>query len=664
MTNVCQKLLIAVASILLLRAAAPAQDLFTLEDLRVGVTVSAARLSPQRDEAVLVLGRKDFERNRNELEMALFDLVTKERRTLAQGRAGLGDPQWSPDGASVAFLANATEGRRIFTLPRTGGEPAMLATEGGAVRAFAWSRDGSRLAYIATDPAKKPGFNDSFEVGSQDFLATGPSPRAGLWVHDVATKTSQRLTPPEVVVGTVLSTSRLSWSPAGDRILITSFASADPGDSDRAKLFEVEVETKRLSPLTGNASRESDGEYSRDGRVVFFVAPRDGVPANQPELHVLDRSTRAVANLGRLIDRGVDARQPAGAAGVLLLADHGLRSGLWLFAGQKARTLELGELTSVSRFDAADRGTMILVGATERRPTELYWKRTHDAVPERVTDLNGWVTKKRLGRSEGVAWESSNGLHPNGIVTYPPDFDPKKAHPLVLYVHGGPSAASLLGFQAFVQALAAKGWIVFQPNYRGSTNLGNTFQSAIANDAGEGPGHDVITGVRRLLERPYVDRTRVAVTGWSYGGFMTAWLIGRYPDVWRAAVAGAAPVDVTDMYSLNDLNRTLRHAITGSPYQEGALAAAWAQSPISHFGRIRTPTLVMSNTGDARVPVTGSYKLYGALRDNGVPVQFIAYPASGHFPSDPVRGLDVYQRWIGWIEKQFAETGRANSPGR
>jgi dipeptidyl aminopeptidase/acylaminoacyl peptidase len=272
-----------------------------------------------------------------------------------------------------------------------------------------------------------------------------------------------------------------------------------------------------------------------------------------------------------------------------------------------------------------------------------------------LTHFNDAIAKKRQGKREALSWKSTDGFTPNGIVTYPPDFDPQKKYPLALYIHGGPTASSLLSFSAVPQIMAGKGWIVFQPNYRGSNNLGNAFQSAIANDAAEGPGEDVMSGVQFLIEKGFVDTEKMVVSGWSYGGWMTSWMIGRYPDVWAAAVAGAAPVDYTDMYSLSDLNRMRRHAITGSPYTGDNLMKAYEQSPIIHFSKLKTPTLIMSKTGDYRVSITGSYKLYGALRDNNIPVEFIAYPGPGHFPRDPVRSLDVYTRWINWFQKYIGK---------
>jgi dipeptidyl aminopeptidase/acylaminoacyl peptidase len=202
--------------------------------------------------------------------------------------------------------------------------------------------------------------------------------------------------------------------------------------------------------------------------------------------------------------------------------------------------------------------------------------------------------------------------------------------------------------------MAARGWLVLQPNYRGSDNLGDAHQRGIVAGAGEGPGRDVLAGVEAVKARGIVDAERVAVSGWSYGGFMTGWMIGRYPGMWRAAVAGAAALDLLDMYALSDLNVMPRHAITGSPWTEGREAHYRAQSPLSYAAQVRTPTLILSSVADSRVTVTQSYKLFRALEDNGVKVKFVAYPTSGHWPPGPVRHRDVYRRWLAWIEEQFA----------
>jgi dipeptidyl aminopeptidase/acylaminoacyl peptidase len=247
------------------------------------------------------------------------------------------------------------------------------------------------------------------------------------------------------------------------------------------------------------------------------------------------------------------------------------------------------------------------------------------------------------------------------VVTYPTDFTTGRKYPLVLYVHGGPRSASKDAFSSRAQLLAAKGWIVFEPNYRGSDNLGNAFQSAIWNDAGAGPGRDVMSGVEVLKKRGFVDEGRMAVSGWSYGGYMTTWLLGHYP-VWKAAIAGAAVTDWMDQYNLGDANVRRGATFGGSPYLDNRMAAYIEQSPITYASKIRTPTLILSDTGDYRVTVTQSYKLYHVLKDNGVTTQFIAYPIPGHSPTDPVRQRDIDRRWIAWLEK-YLEAGAAVTTG-
>ena len=198
--------------------------------------------------------------------------------------------------------------------------------------------------------------------------------------------------------------------------------------------------------------------------------------------------------------------------------------------------------------------------------------------------------------------------------------------------------------------MATREYVVFQPNYRGSDNLGNTYQRAIYNDAGDGPGRDVMAGVEAVKKLGFIDESKIAVTGWSYGGYMTSWLIGHY-HIWKTAVTGASVTDLNEEYNLSDGNVTGRYSFKGSPWLGSNMKDYVAQSPISYAAQIKTPTLILSDTGDARVPITQSYQLYHAMKDNGVTVKFVAYPVPGHFPGDPVRSRDVYSRWLGWLDQ-------------
>jgi dipeptidyl aminopeptidase/acylaminoacyl peptidase len=203
--------------------------------------------------------------------------------------------------------------------------------------------------------------------------------------------------------------------------------------------------------------------------------------------------------------------------------------------------------------------------------------------------------------------------------------------------------------------MAAEGWLVFMPNYRGSDNLGNAYYSAIVGDWGEGPGRDVMAGVAKLRKQPWVDRSRTAVSGWSYGGYMTTWLLGKYPDEWRAGMAGAPVTSLQDEYNFSDGNVGWRYLFNGSPWREEYARKYIEQSPITYATRIKAPTLVMTNLEDFRVPPTQAFTLHRALKDNQVETGLVVFSGRTHYPVAPVDGEEVLRRWLDWIKQHIGE---------
>jgi dipeptidyl aminopeptidase/acylaminoacyl peptidase len=257
-----------------------------------------------------------------------------------------------------------------------------------------------------------------------------------------------------------------------------------------------------------------------------------------------------------------------------------------------------------------------------------------------------------LGKQETLTWKSDS-YRSNGILTFPPDFDATKKYPLVLRIHGGPDESSKEEFNSNAQYTASRGYIVFEPNYRGSDNLGSDFQMAIKGEEGTGPGRDIMAGIEELKKRPYIDHQKIAVSGWSYGGFMTTWLIGNYQG-WACAVAGAAITDMIDQYSLADIGFAFKYHMGNglSPFSDQATKEGWIrQSPITYAGNVKTPTLMLSCARDTRVPVSQSYKFYRALQDNGTECKLIVFPVGGHDPADPVRNRERYRLWLEWLDR-------------
>jgi dipeptidyl aminopeptidase/acylaminoacyl peptidase len=630
-----------------------AQDLLSTKNLRELVDVSGLEISPDAKRILLLTSRQNYDSNDYLTELVMIDVNNKEQHILSK-RSDISLATWSPQGDRIAFLGTVDGIAQIFTLSMQGGEAEQITTSKGGILHYSWSPDGKRFAFIADeDPVIKTGterFNDAFEVGSNDFLTRNAATQNYVGIVDTTGENNKRLTPTGVTAATKFYNSSLSWSSDGRNLAVTTYPSSRSGDSDLGKIHLLNVESGKLQPLTSHTNKESPAYFlpGDDQRLVFFY-PRDGIPANVTEVYS-GSPGMPPRSVTRILDREILDFAWFSDGKLLLTGYDGMKSAIWAQIGTDSfKKLNTGEVAETYELSVSKAGHIAIIAEEKYRPVEVYFYSNIDAKPERITDFNNKIATRKHGKREGITWNSTSGFEADGVLTYPHDFDPNKKYPLVLLIHGGPTATSTLAFNMTAQLMAANGWIVLQPNYRGSNHRGNAFQSAIANDAAEGPGADVLSGVETLKKKPYIDARKIAVCGWSYGGWMTAWMIGRYPEEWAAAVAGAAPVDYTDMYSLSDLNRMHRHAITASPYFGENLKSAQEQSPLKHFSKIRTPTLIMSKSNDSRVAITGSYKLWNALRDNGVKTQFIVYPGSGHLVTDPVRSQNVYDRWLNWL---------------
>ena len=674
---------------------AAASGRFDLEALARMTKVSDPQIAPDGRSIVIIVSRPNYDDNRTDADLVLVDIATGAQRVLTRGRKQLASPRWSPSGDRLAFLAEAPPppakkakgapagpqagpapaapaataaedpkpARQIHILPMNGGDALVVTDVPEGVQQFAWRPDGGAIAYVTQDPfpdaeARKKG-EDAFEVGDNDFMALEPARPSHVWMIPGEGGEAKRLTsgawslPMSEPPGP--PSSPIAWSPDGKTLAITRQEKPHFGNADLTTIQLLDVETGALTPITDRKLLEGYPSFSPDGSQIALWYPRDGDPNNVNEIQVVPAAGGTPRSLTRPLDRCLYRAlwMPDGKS-VLVGGNDGTRVSMWQQPlDGPARKLALGKVNPSWSFwiDATvgKGGAIAFAGSEPQRPSELYYLASATAEPKRLTAYNDAVASLDLAQVEHFEWKGPEGQAEDGLVFLPPGFDATRKYPLVLYIHGGPAAASTQSFSTFPQLLAARGYVVFSPNYRGSDNLGNDYQRSIVGDAGDGPGRDVIAGLEALKAKGFVDPSRIGVSGWSYGGYMTSWLIGHY-DFWKTAVAGAAVTDFTDQYNLADFNVQARWSFGGSPWTEGREKAYLDQSPITYASKIKTPTLILSTTGDIRVPVTQSYRLYHALKDNGVPTRFIAYPVSGHFPGDPVRARAVWRDWIGWLD--------------
>lgn len=652
-----------VSALVVIPPARAGQRRLELGDYEKIVTVSDPQISPDGKFIVCVVSRPNLEHNRNDRQLVRIELQTGAQRILTYDRKGVGSPRWSSSGDRLAFIAMAADGKeerpQIFILP-TSGEAKKITDASGGVHQYAWRPNGQEIAYVSSDEPKNKKYIekhlDAFEVGNSEYLATAAPMPTHLWLISADGGAPRRLTSGSWSVTAGFSGAPISWSPDGKALAFIRQASPHFGDLDQRTLQLLNVETGEVRKVTGHDKFESFGIFSPDGSHLAYGYPRDGDPNNLNEFYVTSESGGESSNLTRAIDRNLLRVIWMPSSKSLLVGGHdGTKVSLWLQPlGGPAQKLALGDVSPYWSYwvDATvgRGGEIAFPGSTPTRPSELYYMKSPSDTPKRLTDFNSQFLSLALARVEAFEWQGPDGFTEDGVLFYPPDFKKDKKYSLVLSINGGPQSASATAFNFLSHLLAARELVVFQPNYRGSDNLGNAYQRAIWNDAGDGPGRDVMAGIDALKKLGFVDESRIGVSGWSYGGYMTVWLTGHY-QIWKTALAGAPVTNLFDNYSLADGNVLGRYSFKGSPFVGNNLKAYWDQSPITYASQINPPMLILHNTGDARVTITDSYLLFHALKDNGVPVKFFAYPIASHFPSDPVHVMDVYRRWTEWMEE-------------
>jgi dipeptidyl aminopeptidase/acylaminoacyl peptidase len=641
------------------------------------VRVSDPQFSPDGKSLVAVITRPDYEHDLNVAELALVNVAGGKVRYLTHDRKTVSFPRWSPAGDRLAFLAQDGEKHnQIYILDMAGGDALQVTHHPTAIQQFAWKPNGMALAYAAIDEAvKKTGadqFDDAFEVGDNDFLVKEKSLPTHLWTVSAVDGSDPKNATTRLTSGSWSlpvafppgpPASPISFTPDGRRLIYVRLENTYSGDRNNSSLQVLDIATGKSAPITTHTRFDSFPVVSPDGKHLAYIYPRDGDNRNYTDIYVTAGLSGNGDNLTRNLDRDVFRAlwTPDGRA-IVTGANDGATTALWMqtLDGTPQR-LALGNLSLSGAYwlDASvgPQNQVAFVASAPHHPTEIYLTDAEARQPRQLTDFNAAfddASALTLGTSQVIDWKSPDpspkNWRENGILTYPPHYQAGRKLPLVLYIHGGPRSSSKDAFNIFAQMIAAQGWLVFEPNYRGSDNEGNDFQHAITDDSGDGPGRDVLAGLDAIKKLGIVDESNIAVTGWSYGGYMTSWLIG-HANFWKAAIAGAPVTNLIDQYNLSDANVARASAIGGSPYT-GEWMKHWIeQSPITYYANMVTPTLVLQDTGDYRVTISQGYALYHALKDRGVRTEFYAYPIGGHSPSDPVRIRDVYRRWIEWLEQ-------------
>jgi len=643
---------------------------FAPADLVAVRQVSDPRVSPDGAWVAYVVKTSDLDEDRatSDLWMVSWDGARTLQLTHTEEESE-SHPRWSPDNRSLGFLTARGDDDakdQVWLLDRAGGEARQLTALPGGVTDFVWSPDGKRLALIATDPDPEEPAPDA---GEKEKKKT-PAPividryqfkqdrtgylrhfRDHLYLFDVETAVAEILTPGD------FDEFSPAWSPDGSRI---AFVSKRDGDPDRNENSDVFVIAGRpgAAPVQLTRFESTDaGPYwgapawSPDGTVIAYL---QGGPRKYRDY---DPSTLAIvpARGGepRLIAAGLDR-----AATDVSWSSDG-RSLLFLLEDDRSQQLarvpavdgQVGRLTEpgavVWSYSAAAGHTALLLTRPDQ-PAEVFAMEDDGGLRQLSDQNRDLLQRVQLGAVEGISATAAGGSVVNGLLVKPPGFAVGKRYPLVFLIHGGPLAQDGYEFDAMAQAIAGAGYLVAQPNYRGSSGRGREYSRALWGRWGAFEPTDVLAVADRLIADGIADPERLGIAGWSYGGMTTNYTIAS-TDRFAAAVSGAGISNQITGYGTDQYVRQYELEF-GKPWEglDGYLGASY---PFFHADRIHTPTLFLCGEKDFNVPLINSEQMYQALRSLGVETQLVIYPGQYHGLAKPSYRKDRIERYIGWFDR-------------
>ena len=571
-----------------------------------------------------------------------------EPRQLTFSTDASSGPVWSPDGSTLAFLRKKDGKARIHLLALAGGEARVLDTGALEPHGFAFSPDGKRLAFLTALPLS--------EAQRQAKWASGGAIRwQREWQANAIHVVDLAGGKPSAITGPGVNVVSFDWSPDGRRFAALLSPTSDPYDAGNLQRPAVvtpreggEAEVRWLEETPRNAGRI---RWSPDGKHVAYALGVGTLSLlNQLVVREADGVGRWNAAV-RLDPTIADFAWSDGGTLLALVAER-TTSRVYQLALDGSTARNTGFSGRVIRPPISpDRGgnRLAFLSSTPDSPwspTVLDPRNGRATVALQIApEVATWPRT----RSEVVTWKNPEGQVIEGILVLPADLPAGKKPALWVFPHGGPDDVSQPSWSRWTPSIVARGYAVFEPNYRGSTGYGHDFYAANRGRLGEVEFADIESGVDALIAAGKVDPDRLFYGSWSWGGYTTAWTIG-HTNRYRAAVAGAAVVDTVTTFALSDINRGVaaEWEFKGNPWQQDGHARA---NPMTHLKNARTPTLVLHGQADDRVPFVEGQILHRALADVGCEVEFLAYPREPHGFQEPAHWVHMLTAWADWFAR-------------
>ena len=659
------------------------------DTLRVA-SVNDAQISPDGRWVVYNVTTTEGDTTRSTLWLARAVATTtlgNERQTEPLFLEPIGmnasNARWSPDSRRIAFFGSLSGGGTgIEVVSLDNRHPRLVGRVDGtnffityAGESLAWSPDGKRLAFISASeddnsPAitgltrtnEDPRVVDRIQYKSRTSFSDNK--RTHVWVVDVSADAGETFAPQQLTTGPYYDHA-LSWSPRGNEIAFLSNHEQDPDANNNSDIFAVDLRGS-VRQITQTKGCEYEPAWSPDGKWIAYAATKREVTTIDSvaeDTHVWAIDASASNGAGRELTAAQDrrARSPrwspdsrfvfylAGNRGETRI--YGKSVGTGGTSEERELFIATGEEPyQISSFSFSSRGSLAFTMSDSIHPAEVWTTLRYGSQFRRLSAHNDALLRSlTVIKPEEIRFKSFDGTEIQGWLIKPLDFHADRRYPLILSIHGGPHGMYSYGFNSTFQVYAARGYAVLYLNPRGSSGYGQKFSDGTLREWGGGDYQDLMRGVDEVLRtRSWVDPDRLGVTGGSYGGFMTNWIITQTPR-FKAAVSAASVSNLISFYATS-LYQDLVHAeFGGFPWDDYDLL--WRWSPIRYVKQAQTPTMFIHGEQDNDVHITQAEEMYMALKRRGVDTVLVRYPREGHGLREPRHRIDSLERTLAWFDK-------------
>jgi dipeptidyl aminopeptidase/acylaminoacyl peptidase len=648
----------------------------TFKDLISMQRVSDPQISPDGQWITYTVSTPDLDANHAVSNIWVVPTAGGAARQLTRGGSDE-RARWSPDGMKIAFLSSRDGAPQVYIILIEGGEATKLTSLSTGADNEIWSPDGKSVAFVSgVYPDCKDDACNSARAAEKEkskvkahiyekllyrhWTAWSDGTRSHLFVASVQGGTPRDLTPGadyDVPPFNMGEPDAIAFSPDNAELCFTANTDKDAALSTNGDLFTVPADgASAPKRITTNPGNDWGPAYSRDGKWIAYRAQLlGGYEADRWRLMLYDRKTGKQVNVTENFDESVGAFQwLPDSDGLYFQSEEKAEMPIYAVeAGANKKPRAVIPDGSNAEFDLSRNGRYLAFTRTSlTMPAEVFVANGDGQNVRQLTHQNGpLLAKLAMPVAESFWFAGAESTQVEGLLIRPPDFDASKKYPTLLLIHGGPQGAweDAWGYRWNQQVMAAAGYVVVMVNPRGSTGYGQKFTADISRDWGGKVYEDLMKGMDAAIAKyPFIDSTKLAAAGGSYGGYMVDW-IATHTDRFKCLISHAGPYDMPAMYATEELWFN-EWEFGGAPWASPDIYKKWSPSEYaSALDKFKTPTLVIGGELDFRVPYTQDLEFFSALQRQGVPSKLVIFPDEGHWVLKPQNSELWYRTFLDWL---------------